>query len=83
MRKTLLIFIPFLIIAVFFSACKKKDNATPPPNATISKFTGCRIAQISEIGSGESVATIYTFTYNNDGTVATISFQAAGGRKCV
>jgi len=73
MKKALYIFTPVIITAILFSACKKKDNATPNTTSSNSKFTGCRISQISEAGFGINGTNVYTFTYNNDGTVATIT----------
>ena len=74
MKYTTLLFGSFIILISGVAACRKKSSSSPTAPAPPAKFTGCRISQISELGAGETTATIYKFTYNDDGTVAKISF---------
>lgn len=56
------------------SACHKTRHN--PPNPVTAPFTGCRIAQISEVfGNTTFDTTVYTFRYNDDGTVANIYYR--------
>ena len=59
------LFLDLLIVIVCIAACKK--TGTPAP----AKFTGCRIATITEVPADTTTIprTTYRFYYNNDGTV--------------
>ena len=74
MKKYILLLSPILLL-FWVASCRKKSNASPSPNPIITKFTGCRVSQIIEIGVDTSNRTVYSFYYNNDGTVSKINTQ--------
>jgi len=69
MKHAVLIFACLVLLLSGITACRKKNNAALAP----AKYTGCRISQITETSPGTNNNLTYVFTYNNDGTVATIS----------
>ena len=72
MRKISYLLTFFLIIWLCISACKKKSNSSPSQ----AKFTGCRVYQITESSFDTTTlesSVVYTFYYNDDGTVARIN----------
>ena len=71
MNRSLFFIIFLFVIAIWVSACHKKGNAIP----ALAKYTGCRVMQIIEPDLDTGSRITYRFTYNDDGTVATVSVR--------
>ena len=67
-KYSLLILLPAMLLL----SCRKSNNA---PSSLPASFTGCHVSTITQTFPG-STSTITSFTYNSDGSVATIKSQS-------